>query len=62
MDRNYADWTHFLVQLNLQKFDWTRKKLIGGEILLIGQENVFKQIEMGQDIHPIRAGKTQLRH
>ena len=54
-------WTHFLVRLNLKKFDRTRKKLIGREKRSIGQENVSEQIEMGQDIRPIRWEKTRLR-
>ena len=50
--------THFLVQLNLKKFDRTRKKLIGQEKPSIGQENVSEQIEMGQDVRPIRGKKN----
>ena len=61
LDGNYADWTHFLVRLNLKKFDRTRKKLIGREKPSIGQENVSEQIEMGQDIRPIKWEKTRLR-
>ena len=62
LDGNYADRTHFLVLLNLKKFDRTRKKLIGREKPSIRQENVSEQVEMGQDIRPIRGGKTRLRN
>ena len=59
--RELPDRTHFLVRLNLKKFDRTRKKLIGREKRLIGQENMSEQIEMEQDIRPIRGEKTRLR-
>ena len=59
--QSQSAWTHFLVQLNLKMFDQKRKKLIGQEKRSIGQENVSEQIEMGQDIRPIRWEKTRLR-
>ena len=58
---NNIYYYHFLVRFNLKKFDRTRKKLIGREKRSIGQENVSKQIEMGQDIRPIKWEKTRLR-